>query len=231
MIAGRTPGTESPPLLPASGGQVRRVGELEGRGIDKIRLFSRTQIETAVRDAVGREILACLDGIELDPETRDRLRERALARLSGDLTEGPPAASAPRAPESVAPATTSSAAAGPAFDFAGMEKRLVDEIGRLVSQNWKDGLHDATESQRATIGRLEGRIETLMRALEQVEKMMEDMPAPTAGSAAASAAGAPGGGALGGIKDELLEKLFEANLALRELEAEEELRGSNPAAD
>ena len=224
MIAGTSSGSgpsrPDPTLLP-EGAKVQEVEALRDRGIEKVRLISQTQFATAVRDAVARELLELLDGLELTEEQREGLEERALARLTGD-----------RPPPALAPANSDATpvAKAPDFDFAAMEKRLLDEIGRLVAQNWQDEIKTAQDSQTSQIRRLEGRIDSLMRALDQVERMMDRMPetgpAPSPADGGSSSL-APAGGALGGIKNELLEQLFEANLALRELEAGEDLSNGN----
>jgi hypothetical protein len=195
------------------------VDDLGTRGIRQVRLLSQSQLESAVRDAVAREVLALLGAVELSAEERRELEERAFARLDGT----------PRPPRAVPPPPAAPAPpALPAFDFAAMEQRLIDEIGRLVAQNWREEIAPGHPAARDQVERLERRIDSLMRALDQIERMMERMPATGLGLAAALAprgavAGRAPAEALGGIKNEILEQLFQANLALRELEAGEEL--------
>lgn len=268
MIAGRQtdPGSSNRAALLATGGEVRPVGDLENRGIAQVRLISQSQFDTAVREALAREVIALADGLPLDSADRERLLERAHARLAGkpiqdtldipiapkveapttiapepiepSLTDELPIASrtapeleplsleepsfiepetieAPPVVEPTAPARTEAAE----IDVEALENRIVEEVGRLVSQNWREELRSAQDSQRNQIDRLEGRIDSLMKALDQIERLMdhqhtrpeEGMPTSFIDT-----------GALGGIKNELMEQLFEANLALRELEAGEE---------
>jgi hypothetical protein len=210
-------GARLPPLL-ARAGDLQNVGELGTRGIRKVRLVSQSDLEAAIRDAVSRELLDCLAGIELPEDQRRRVESRALSRLSGDTP-----APAPRATESGADLGATQAIT--AFDFRAMEQRLLDEIGRLVSQNWREGLESGRDGQRDQIQRLERRIESLMRALDQVERMMDRVPAAGRSGAAAAGVPRPEPGPLGGMKKDLLEQLFQANLVLRELEAGEERQG------
>ncbi len=206
--------------LMAEAGELRPVADLGSRGIRQVRLLSQSQFETAVRDAVAREVLAYLGDLDLPRERRQILEERALARLSGDPVERPLPA------EVAAPATLASA--DPSFDFVAMERRLVDEIGRLVAQNWRAELETTRDTHSTQITGLERRIDSLMRALDQVERLMDRVPA--GGIAAPIGSNIPPStGPLSGIKNELLEQLFQANLALRELEAGEELsNGDGP---
>ena len=250
MIAGRpseTGGAGS--ALLGDGGEVRQVGDLEAKGIAQVRLISQSQFKSAVREAVATEVLAIIDGLELSPRDREKVEERALARLGGDPFALPPrreTASAaaptldPPVEEKPAPATLPSlettaapeaAAASPPnptpapappaqeIDVEAMESRIVEEVGRLVSQNWRDELQTAQSSQRNQIDRLEGRIDSLMKALDQIERLIDQQQLQAPAAAPSSFIDS---GALGGIKNELLEQLFEANLALRELEAGDE---------
>jgi len=222
-------GSRTPPLL-ARAGDLRNVGELGTHGIRKVRLVSQSDLEAAIRDAVSREVLDCLAGIEIPVEMRRELEARALSRLSGEIPSPP--APPPRANGRSAADDPGATQAITAFDFRAMEQRLIDEIGRLVSQNWREGLEGGRDGQRDQIQRLERRIESLMRALDQVERMMEGVPAAATRGAAGANAIRSEPGPLGGMKKDLLEQLFQANLALRELEAGEERKsGATPGGD
>lgn len=222
-----TLGSRPPPLL-ARAGDLRSVGELGTHGIRKVRLVSQSDLEAAIRDAVAREVLDYLAKNEIPTDRRRSIEERALARLSGEAVLPPASATAAPAAGSSPDLGETQAIAG--FDFRAMEHRLIDEIGRLVAQNWREGLESTRDSQSDQIHRLERRIESLMRALDQVEKMMDRVPAAARG-APPTGAGLVGPGPLGGIKNDLLEQLFQANLALRELEAGEDRRGGAPGDD
>ena len=91
MIAGRPSenGRAGSALL-GDGGEVREVGDLEAKGIAQVRLISKSQFKSAVREAVATEILAIVAGIELSPRDREKVEERALARLGGDPFALPP---------------------------------------------------------------------------------------------------------------------------------------------
>ncbi|MGA1203072.1 MAG: hypothetical protein ACO4BJ_08840 [Planctomycetota bacterium] len=191
------------------GGRLHPVGDLAGRGIANVRLISQSQLDGAIREAVSTEILAVVDELPLSVSDREKLIERALARLGGSPLPAPT--------RTTVQAASPEPAATPAIDLDALSSRIIEEVGRLVSTNWRDEIQSAQDSQRSTIDRLESRIEALMGALDQVERLMERPSAAGAGPATPASSGA-----LGGIKNELLEQLFEANLALRELEAGED---------
>ena len=234
MIAGRQtdPGAPGRSALLNDGGELRPVGDLENRGISQVRLISQSQFDSAVREALAREILAIASDLTLANPDRELLIERAHARLAGKPIEPTASVSPPR------PLAERSAARAPElepiplddpepsphpesaeFDVEALENRIVEEVGRLVSQNWREELRTAQDSQRNVIYRLEGRIDSLMKALDQIERLMDHQHTRPAEGMPTSFIDS---GALGGIKNELMEQLFEANLALRELEAGEE---------
>ncbi len=205
--------------------RVEPVGELKEKGISRVQLISRSQFETVIRDAVAREILNILDQVELSAEEQEVLTERAIARLSGEVPqiEAKPSESNSSNPSSEevtpSPSTTSD------FDPTAFKQKIIEEVGGLVSQNWREELKSAQVSQSNHIGRLEDRIDSLMNALDQIEKLMEKSDSTPADETHSTQSNGTSNGTLGGMKNELLEQLFDANLVLRELEAGEDLDG------
>ncbi len=203
--------------------RVQPVGELKEKGISRVRLISRSQFESAVRDAVANEILNILDQIELSAEDHETVTERAIERLSGTTplleTKSTESRGSTLTNEEVAvsPSATSD------FDPTAFKQNIVEEVGGLVAQNWREELRSAQVSQSNQIGRLEDRIDSLMHALDQIEKLIEKSDSTFAEDPHATQSNGSSNGTLGGMKNELLEQLFDANLVLRELEAGEDL--------
>lgn len=230
-------------------GSLQPVDGLRRRGVQQIRVLSQSQLARTIQVAINRTLRKELDGIDIAVPALRTIEERAyreFERLVEAGVESEPPVHAPEAGfdpgllrEAMSRgqrplASEGMATAEPAtlrateFDLESLERRMSQQISTLLANDLRKELAAVESSQRQQVELLESRIAKLARALESTDEILarfQDLGpsavTPIGAGLAAPAAGLDPTSPLFEHKSQLLDALFQANLALRELRGDE----------
>lgn len=218
----------SPLSIPNS--SVHPLQELQDKGIQKLRIVTPAQLRETARKAVSRALLEMLDGLALPSEQHQQILARANQYMSPtiataadrdettEVVEEGREVTAPmiKVPSPVNPPLPTPAAAEQASasvsdgPLGKREKALLIQLSKLIARDWRTEMATVRDTQNTQVERLEMRIEELTLALQATDHAI----------------------AVGGDleidqlevkspfdhkKSELLDQLFQANVALREI--------------
>ncbi len=216
--------SEGPLSLPES--SVQHLERLQEKGIRKMRVVSQSQFQEAARKAVARALLETLKDVEISAEARQRLLKRAHTCLGEDLkgatasveplSKQVEAESTPRiqVPGPKPPQVDVAPTAGAQKSALGQrEKALLVQLSKLIARDWRSELATVRDSQRNQVERLEMRIEELTLALQATDNAITSSGDPRIDALAVQSP-------FDTKKSELLDQLFQANVALRALSAD-----------
>ena len=233
------PQQDSDPLA-LSGSSIHPVEELQKKGIRQLRIIAESQLKQAARVAVAQALLATVDGLEIPEQIRQELRIRA-ARILGQeqpiSTDGQPQLQKPTQhlspPLVLGPISNHSAdvALGtaeveenaPGSPLGKREKALLLQLSRLIAQDWRSELATVRDSHRDQVERLEMRIQALTMALQATDHVLETSAKSKQEKTVITTP-------FDDKKSELLDQLFQANVALRAL-SEGPSQGISPSRD
>ena len=224
--------SDSPLPLPAS--SVHELQDLQKKGISKMRVVSASQLRNSARIALAQALNEMLGEIQICGKERQLILDRAQSHL---MPSNPGTDPSPVETPEVAPAAEpvsradeakkaqqsqpqASASKGPLGE---REKALLVQLSRLIARDWRTELATVRDSQRTQVERLEMRIEELTLALQATDHALasEDKQ-----STAELEVKSP----FNHKKSELLDQLFQANVALRSI-AEETAAGETRSQD
>ncbi len=217
--------SEGPLSLPHS--SVQHLEQLQEKGIRKMRVVSQSQFQEAARKAVARALLETLGDVEISAEARQRLLQRAHACLGEDLKAAAPGSVEPGAGQATVDAKPRIQVPGPkqrqveeAAPAGGQksalgqrEKALLVQLSKLIARDWRSELATVRDSQRNQVERLEMRIEELTLALQATDNALTSSGDPRIDALEVQSP-------FDSKKSELLDQLFQANVALRALSAD-----------
>ena len=194
-------------------GRVHHVEELRRKGIQKVRVVGQSQLQELAREAVARAVLELAESLEVSEETKKSLVGRAQETILKESREElPEIIDEPAMKPDVQLKTPSTDAESTAVSLpmALQDQEMLKELSRLIARDWRSELNSVQDSHRAQVERLEMRIKELTRALRAThqvltrgkeEKGTEDLVLMP----------------FDHKKEELLDQLFQANVALREI--------------
>lgn len=233
------PQQDSDPMaLPGS--SIHPVEELQKKGIRQLRIIAESQLKQAAREAVAQALLETVEGLEIPEQVRQELRIRAAIILGQEQpisTDGPSQIQKPTqhlAPplvlgpisnhsQDVSLGTAEVEENPPGSPLGKREKALLLQLSRLIAQDWRSELATVRDSHRDQVGRLEMRIQELTMALQATDQVLE-MSAKTKQEKTEITT------PFDDKKSELLDQLFQANVALRAL-SEGPGQGISPSRD
>ncbi len=208
--------------LPLRASSVHELQDLQKKGIHKMRVVSASQLRDTARKAVAKALTEILDQVQISGEERKQLLDRAMSHLLAPATQTasmaevlePAAAPSSKVseanivPEESPPQNQTTASRGP---LGQREKALLVQLSQLIARDWRSELATVRDSQRTQVERLEMRIEELTLALQATdhalaiegEKEIAELEVKSP---------------FDHKKSELLDQLFQANVALRSLE-------------
>ncbi|MBT5737972.1 MAG: hypothetical protein HN891_03290 [Planctomycetes bacterium] len=227
--------------LSITNSSVHPLKELQEKGIQKIRVVTPAQLRDTARKAVSRALLEMLDGLALSTEQHQQILARANQYVSPTVATPVERGEATKViqeekvvtnpmikvPSPIIPSIPTPAAAEQASTSASdgplgkREKALLIQLSKLIARDWRTELATVRDTQNTHVERLEMRIEELTLALQATDHAI----------------------AVGGDleidqlevkspfdhkKSELLDQLFQANVALRAI-SEEPLSGDLPS--
>lgn len=228
------------PKIPGS--SVHPVEELQKKGIRSLRVIPESQLRAAAQAAVAQAILDLLDELSVTEEVRQQLRIRALQVLGNPDQQNSP--SLDSTSESQTEAIISSPLVIPTLKnvsadvpveqknreekdtgspLGKREKALLLQLSKLIAQDWRSEIASVRDSHRDQVERLEVRIQELTQALQATDQVLESHP--QAGNAPAEI-----NNSFDHKKSELLDQLFQANVALRAL-SKGPSQGVSPAGE
>lgn len=232
---------QNPEQTSFPGSSIHPVEELQRKGIRKLRVIPESQLKKTAREAVAHALLELLDGLEIDEPVRQELRIRANQLLGNPPQVAPcPAPEPASGPRQI----TSAPLVIPSFqnvptdvsieqgngneEAAGnplgkREKALLLQLSRLISQDWRSELATVRDSHRDQVDRLEVRIQELTQALQATDQVLET-------SSQQNQANQEVNTPFDHKKSELLDQLFQANVALRAL-SQGPSKGVSPSRD
>ncbi len=216
---------DSPLSIPNS--SVHPLQELQDKGIQKLRVVTQTQLRETARKAVSRALLEMLDGLALPSAQHQQILARANQYMSPtiatavdrgestEMVEEDREVTAPmiKVPTPVMPTPaaaeqeSASVSDGP---FGKREKALLIQLSKLIARDWRTEMASVRDTQNSQVERLEMRIEELTLALQATDHAIAvngdleidqlEVKSP-----------------FDHKKSELLDQLFQANVALREI--------------
>ncbi|MDE0957052.1 MAG: hypothetical protein OSB12_00300 [Planctomycetota bacterium] len=217
---------DSPLSIPNS--SVLPLQELQDMGIQKLRVVTTAQLRDTARRAVSRALQELLNGLELPAEQHQQILARAKQYMSSTIETAADREEAtevlkedrevtdPRikVPSPVSQPTPAAAQQASASDSDGplgkREKALLIQLSKLIARDWRTELATVRNTQNTQVERLEMRIEELTLALQATDHAIAvngdldidqlEVKSP-----------------FDHKKSELLDQLFQANVALREL--------------
>ncbi len=224
--------SDSPWSLRAS--SMHELQYLQKKGIHKMRVVSASQLRDTARKALERALTELLEEIQISAEERELLLDRAQSHLMAPTTSPPPPAadlpevavpsreiSAPtEAPQAQQPRPSTGASPGA---LGQREKALLVQLSRLIARDWRSELATVRDSQRTQVERLEMRIEELTLALQATDHALASEGDPAIDELEVKSP-------FDNKKSELLDQLFQANVALRSL-AEDSATGETRSQD
>ena len=218
----------SPLSIPNS--SVHPLQELQDKGIQKLRIVTPAQLRETARRAVSRALLEMLDGLALPSEQHQQILARANQYMSPtiataadrdeatEVVEEGREVTAPmiQVPSPVNPPMPTPAAAEQASasvsdgPLGKREKALLIQLSKLIARDWRTEMATVRDTQNTQVERLEMRIEELTLALQATDHAIAvngdieidqlEVKSP-----------------FDHTKSELLDQLFQANVALREI--------------
>ena len=242
---------QQPDPMAFPGSSIHQMEELQKKGIRKLRIISESQLKQTAREAVAHALLEALDGLDVPDVVRQELRIRAAKILGKEQIEVPqeqhkeqieapqeqqlapvaeihissplviPSVSNPSADVSIgAPEVDEKAPGSP---LGKRENALLLQLSRLIAQDWRSELALVRDSQRAQVERLEMRIQELTMALQATDQVLETNAKSRQEPAEITIP-------FDNKKSELLDQLFQANVALRAL-SQGQSQGISPSRD
>lgn len=233
VVAERTEMTleasDSPLPLPAS--SVHELQDLQKKGISRMRVVSASQLRDSARMALAQALNEMLGEIQICGEERQLILDRAQSHL---MPSNPSIDPSPVETPEVAPASEpvsradeahqsqpqASASKGPLGE---REKALLVQLSRLIARDWRTELATVRDSQRTQVERLEMRIEELTLALHATDHALASEDKQCTAELEVKSP-------FDHKKSELLDQLFQANVALRSL-ADETAPGETRSQD
>ena len=222
------------------GSSIHPMEELQKKGIRKLRIISESQLKQTAREAVAHALLEALEGLDVPDVLRQELRIRAAKFLGKEQIDAPqeqqlaPVAEIHVSSPLVIPSVSNSSAdvsiGAPEVDendsgspLGKREKALLLQLSRLIAQDWRSELALVRDSQRDQVERLEMRIQELTMALQATDQVLETNAKSRQEPAEITIP-------FDNKKSELLDQLFQANVALRAL-SQGQSQGISPSRD
>lgn len=223
--------SEQNPDQPAfPGSSIHPVEELQKKGIKKLRVIPESQLKKAAREAVAVAILELIDDLDIADQVRQELRIRANKVLghgetsAANVDQSNQDSSDPRqvttSPlvipsfQKVAPEIPAGqgqpVANSPGNPLGEREKALLLQLSKLIAQDWRSELASVRDSHRDQVERLECRIQELTHALQTTDQILGNNTDQKATDPQMNES-------FDNTKSELLDQLFQANVALRAL--------------
>ncbi len=208
--AGATP--RKTDLIDAAEGQVHDVDELRNKGIKKVRVVGMSHLHEMAREAAARAVLELAESLEVTEQVRRSLVGRAQeAILGGPVGPVPQVIEKPALqPDVKIEAPSSGVTTSSSLPIGPQDHEMLQELSKLIARDWRSELNLVQDSHRAQVERLEMRIEELTRALRATDQVLtrgredEGNEDPVLKP-------------FDHKKEELLDQLFQANVALREI--------------
>ena len=193
--------------------RIHDVDELRNKGIRKIRVVGESQLQEMAREAAAKAVLEMASSLDLSEEARQSLVGRAR-KLILDGPSGPapqvienpvikPDVRVIENPDPEAPAETP-----PSIGV--QDQEMLQELSRLIARDWRTELATVQDSHRTQVERLEMRIEELTKALRVTDQVLTR-------DRSEEGTDGPVLSPFDHKKEELLDQLFQANVALREI--------------
>ncbi|MEE8142110.1 MAG: hypothetical protein V3T77_03340 [Planctomycetota bacterium] len=206
--------------------------ELQGRGIQRVRLISESRLQELMEVALKRAIEISLGDPALPESLRHLLQERSRQEF-WELVQGkaeppgkPQAANGPAEETAIPAVVLDDESTEPPEPTPALDARMIRDLTALIEKDWRAELKEVKDSQRQQLQFLEARISKLVQAIGSTERALAclqetDSPRAPALRTTGADPGIDPHHPLYGKKSELLLALFEANLELRELERSE----------
>lgn len=196
-------------------GQIHNVDELRNKGIRKVRVVGESQLQEMAREAAARAILELAQELKVSEEDRRSLVGRAQKQiLDGDPGPLPQIIPNPvsQPDAQVAHLPNEEQIEESPATLGLQEQEMLIQLSKLISKDWRSELATVRDSHKTQVDRLEMRIEELTRALRVTDQVLtkggESVVNPTSKLKP-----------FDNKKEELLDQLFQANVALREISA------------
>ncbi|MGE4619830.1 MAG: hypothetical protein AAEJ04_08500 [Planctomycetota bacterium] len=231
------------------GSSIHPVEDLQKKGIRQLRVIPESQLKKAAREAVARALLEVLESLDVSEEVRQELKVRATKIIHGQ-SSGATISSAPveavgsdpanqrtnrtDTPPLVVPSIQDQVSDipnqvpapvpnPPGSPLGQREKALLLQLSRLIAQDWRSELATVRDSHRDQVERLEMRILELTQALHTTDQVLDEKVSNDRAEAGQQ-------NPFDSTKTELLDQLFQANVALRAL-SERPSKGVSPTQD
>lgn len=194
-------------------GRVHNVDELRNKGIQKVRVVGQSQLRDMAREAAAKAVMELVESLDLSDQARRSLVGRAQATIL-DGSPGP----TPKVIENpvmkpdvrLTPPPSDTETQRTESSLRIQDQEMLQELSKLIAKDWRTELATVQNSHRTQVERLEMRIEELTKALRVTDQVLtrgrEDQPADE-----------PVSSPFDHKKEELLDQLFQANVALREI--------------
>ncbi|MDE0959406.1 MAG: hypothetical protein OSB09_01350 [Planctomycetota bacterium] len=212
--------------LPLPQTSVHLLKELQEKGIQKLRVVTPSQFRENAKKAVAQALLELLGEVPLPAEQRQQIIERArqymcpidpvaakdvkvagVTETTVPLIRIPPPVVASTPPTETAEPDSSTTSDSP---LGQREKALLVQLSRLIARDWRSELATVRDTQNTQVERLEMRIEELTLALQATDHAIAGTGDPEIDQLEVKSP-------FDYKKSELLDQLFQANVALRSI--------------
>ena len=195
--------------------RVHDVEDLRNRGIRKVRVVGESQLQEMAREAAAKAVLELAASLNLSDEARKSLVAKARASiLDGSPGPSPQVIENPVVKPDVRVVDPPTERPPAVSQIRIQDQEVLQELSKLIARDWRTELATVQDSHRAQVERLEMRIEELTKALRVTDQVLTRDRTQEG----------PGGSAQSPFdhkKEELLDQLFQANVALREISSGE----------
>ena len=191
--------------------RVHDVEDLRNRGIRKIRVVGESQLQEMAREAAAKAVLELAANLDLSDEARKSLVAKARESiLDGSPGPSPQVIENPVVKPDVRVVDSPTQPAPPVSQIGIQDQEVLQELSKLIARDWRTELATVQDSHRAQVERLEMRIEELTKALRVTDQVLtRDRTQESTGGSTENP--------FDHKKEELLDQLFQANVALREI--------------
>ncbi|MGB1072238.1 MAG: hypothetical protein ACPG1Z_11275 [Planctomycetota bacterium] len=191
--------------------RVHDVEDLRNRGIRKVRVVGESQLQEMAREAAAKAVLELAANLDLSDEARKSLVAKARESiLDGSPGPSPQVIENPVVKPDVRVVDSPTQPSPPVSQIGIQDQEVLQELSKLIARDWRTELATVQDSHRAQVERLEMRIEELTKALRVTDQVLtRDRTQESTGGSIENP--------FDHKKEELLDQLFQANVALREI--------------